>query len=829
MIIGYEQLTVKYLKTSRKRTLLTIIGIVLSVALVCSIGLFVKGMQAAQVEDMKNSYGSWHIAFSKVNENMISKVVNNPKVSRYGFYSEEGSIKIGEKLKIEKVVVTDKALELAPCKLKQGRMPENKDEVVAERWVLNSIDKTLNIGSKIKFDNKDYTIVGILEDNIQSQVKNEGTIVSKDNNISKMNAVLLVEISSKTNLKKAVDELSKLGEPGKFQLNEYVLTMEGAGNNNSVNTGFYMVVAIIIGIVIVSTIAVIYNSFQISVVERIKQFGLLRAVGATPKQIRKIVLREATILTAIGVPLGLLCGITAIYIINFVFKLIGKNSVTIIKIIVEPKILIISLIIGVLSIYASALIPAFFAGRISPLVAISSRNSITKEKIKRRKSKISGKLFGFEGVMASKNIKRNRKRYRITVFSIVISVVLFVTFKSFMDMALNIYTDLNEEKNIHFSIIPDRVNQKQSISINDDLIDKIKSIRSVDKIYKMYEPYSFRAAIDPNSKIKEVENIKGVYEGIELKGSNKTLLSSSISAYDSNSIEVCKKYLKSGKIDVDELNKENGVILVKKSRLYKEKEKKDYFGPLTDLKVGDEISVQYDNSSKGKIEFGKGNVKSVKIMAILEYDPFAGPGNKLKMITTENVAKNLTGVKEIKPEKLNILIKDTKDEEIAKTQIENIVNSNTSLKMIDNIDNNRTTKSSILMSKILIYGFVIVVSLIGSVNIINTITTNIILRKREFAALKSIGLTQKGLKKMIVLEGILYGIVGTIYGSIIGSIMSFILYRGLFRVREFSWSVPWNAIVIAGIAAIIIAYISVLSPLSRIKRENLIETIREDY
>lgn len=829
MITGYDQLTVKYLKTSKKRTLLTIIGIVLSVALICSIGLFVKGMQAAQVEDMKHSYGSWHIAFSKVNENMISKVANNPKVSRYGFYSKEGNIKVSEKLNVEKIVITDKALELTPYRVKQGRMPESKNEVVTERWVLNSINKSLNVGSKITFGNKEYTVVGILEDNIQNQVKNEGFIISKDNDINKTNAVLLAEVSSKTNIKTAVDELSKLGELGKFQLNEYVLTMEGAGNNNSVNTGLYMVVCIIIGIVIISTIAVIYNSFQISVVERIKQFGLLRAVGATPKQIRKIVLREATILTAIGIPLGLLCGVAAIYIINFVFKLIGKNSVTLMKMVIEPKVVIISAIVGVMSIYISALIPAFFAGRISPLVAISSRNSITKEKIKKRKSKISQRIFGFEGAMASKNIKRNRKRYRITVFSIVISVVLFVTFKSFMDMALNISTDLNEEKNIHFSVVPDRTNQKQPILINDEVIDNIKSMKLVDKIYKMYDPYSFHAAINPNSKIKELENMKGLYEETELSGNKKALVTSSVSAYDNNSIEICKKYLKSGNIDAEELNKENGVILVKKSRLYKEKEKKDYFGPIADLKVGDEINVQYDNALTNKLQFGKGNVKNVKIMAILEYDPFVGPGNTLKMITTETVAENLTGISEVKPEKLNILIKDIKDEERAKSQIENIVSSNTSLKVIDNIDNNRTMKSSILMSKILIYGFVIVVSLIGSVNIINTITTNIILRKREFAALKSIGLTQKGLKKMIVLEGMLYGIVGTIYGSIIGSVLSFVMYRGLFRVREFSWSVPWNAIAIAGIAAIVIAYISVLSPLSRIKRENLIETIREDY
>ena len=144
--------------------------------------------------------------------------------------------------------------------------------------------------------------------------------------------------------------------------------------------------------------------------------------------------------------------------------------------------------------------------------------------------------------------------------------------------------------------------------------------------------------------------------------------------------------------------------------------------------------------------------------------------------------------------------------------------------VINNIDNNRKSKSSILMIKILLYGFVLVVSLIGSVNIVNTLTTNIILRKREFATLKSIGLTQKGLKKMIVLEGLLYGVIGAIYGSIIGCGISYLLYKAMGGFREFGWIVPWNALAIATIASLIIGYVSVLSPLARIKKSNLIES-----
>ena len=306
--------------------------------------------------------------------------------------------------------------------------------------------------------------------------------------------------------------------------------------------------------------------------------------------------------------------------------------------------------------------------------------------------------------------------------------------------------------------------------------------------------------------------------------------------YDENSLEVSKKYLQSGNIDIEKLNSENGVILINKNIVYNENTKNNYYGPLVDIKVGDEIDLQFNKngwseSDKEKTKFGSGKVKKAKVMAILENDPFTyrGSSSGLKLITTKEMGKKLTEVKDIVPMYLNIALKDVKDEDIGKIAIENAIKSNSSLMVINNIDDNRKGKSAILMVKILLYGFVLVVSLIGSVNIINTLTTNIILRKREFATLKSIGLTQKGLKKMIVLEGLLYGIVGAIYGSIIGCGISFLLFKSMGGFREFGWMVPWQAITIAGVASIVIGYISVLSPLSRIKKENLIEAVREDY
>lgn len=828
MISTYKQLTGRYLKTSQKRTALTILGIVLSVALISTIGLFFYSMQAAEVEDAKNDYGAFHLMFTKTDEALVSKIANNPKVSRYGFFTGE-EVDVQGKITISKLTATDKALELMPYRVKEGKLPKAENEVAVEKWVLSYIDKTAKAGDTIKFNNKEYKLSGILENSIQSQIDNTGVLLSIDNNIDKNNSPLVVEVSKKTNLRKAVEELKTLAPKDTVKENEYLLFMLGVGEGSAME-GLYFTLGIIIGIVVIATIAVIYNSFQISVVERIKQFGLLRAIGTTPKQIRTIVLREAAIVAAIGVPLGLLFGIFAMYSISFVFKIIGANSVFAMKTSISPMVLLISAGVGLISIYLSALLPAHFAGKISPLVAISSRNSITKEKIKKRKNRLTQRLFGFEAALAMKNIKRSKKRYRITVFSIVISVVLFITFKSFMDMSLSITDTPNESKNMHFSVIRDNQATEENMKIDEKIIEDLSKLDVVDKVYKVYDSLNFDAAVNRSKEIKEVKDVEGVYDEV----GGKSVIPSSIVVYDKEALEAAKKYISAGTIDIEKLNKENGVIIINKSRIFNAKTKKSYIGPVADIKVGDEIELQYFDFSRDmeeeKPEFGKGKVKKAKVMAILEDNPFNYRGNisGIKIISTAEVAKALSERKDIKPVNLNIKIKDVSSEQIALTQIENIIKANPSLSIINNIDNNRKDKTTMLMVQILMYGFVIVVSLIGSVNIINTLTTNIILRKREFAALKSIGLTQKGLKKMVTLEGLLYGIIGSIYGSIIGCGVFFLMYQGLGEAREFQMIIPWQAMLIAGVSAIIIGYLSVLAPLRRIKNENLIETIREE-
>lgn len=830
MITQYTQLTNRYLKANRRRTLLTILGIVLSVALVSTIGFFFQALQDAEVQDMKKTYGSFHLAFQQPSPELISKLMNHPKVGRSGVYTQGETYQVNT-VKMIEMITTDQALELQPYEITSGRFPAKPGEVAIEKWVLRFINPSAKIGDTIRVEDRQFTLVGILEDQIRHQIINETFFVTKSTAIPDKNHVLLVEVSPKTNLARAVKELHALGEPGKVMENAYLLTVQGASEEEGMQN-LYSIIMFVIGIVIVATIAVIYNSFQISVVERVKQFGLLRTIGATPKQIRKIVFREATLLAMVAIPLGLLLGIVAFEGVVLTFSLlIPKGALLSAKSISLP-VLLISIGVGLASIYVSAWIPARFAGRVSPLVAISSRALITKEKIKRRKNRLIGKILGFEGELAAKNIKRNRKRYRITVFSIVISIVLFITFSSFIDQTMSLTESYNESSKIHFAI--NRIEPyTEDNRLSPILFEKMQSVDGVDAVYKMYNSYRFDVVMEKRNQIPELPIKSSMYHPITWNREAKTQLPGSMVVYDQASLEIAKQYLAAGKIDLEQLKREHGVIIINKNEILNRETKTDYVGPVANLKVGDEIELQLNTSSKPEeqLSFGQGRVQKVKVLAILREEPFdyRGMDNGLKMITSEDVASWLLDVTQMEPVVLNIKLVDEKQEEPVKEQILQAIGNNASWRIVNYIDENRQTNSAILMVKILLYGFVVVVSCIGSVNIVNTITTNIILRKREFATLKSIGLTQKGLRKMIVMEGLLYGIMGTIYGSIIACGFSYMIYKGMSGVQERLWHIPWTAISIAGAAAILIGYLSVLSPMARIKKENLIDVVREDY
>lgn len=853
---NYKDITNKYLKQDKKRTVLTICGIILSIALITSIGLFIKCMQNTFLQNEIKKEGSFHIRMARNDKDAYIKLQNNPKIDKIGLEENYTNVSLRNSKNIQITKYNKEAFKLLPYKIQKGRFPSKKGEIALESWILNYISSTPKLGEniKLKLDNgetKNFKITGLIQNNAVSQYngKSLGMMYSDKFDITK--SVIYATIRKKADISNTVKEIKSSFK--NVNTNSMVLTYMGEGENKNTNNSIYAIARIVIAIAVVATIAVIYNSFQISVIERMKQYGLLRAVGATPKQIRKIVLREATILSLIGIPIGIIVGILVIFAISKIFSMMPNSTFSQVDIVIPYYVLIISALVGVISIYVSALIPARFAGKVSPLTAISNRTSITKEKIKKSRGKIAKKFLGINSLMAFKNIKRNRKRFNITVFSIMISVTIFIAFSSFINISQK-FTDRNSESYKDDFMIMSTKDKQGNNALSLDIINKIQNNNFVKNTFLSYGNFESKALILNDQKDKEVEeNRPELYKKAIFQGENMAALNIGFEIYDELKMNMSKKYVENGKINTKDMAKENGVILVKNNLL--KLKGKYYEGPITTLKVGDSFYVNknifekksledvnndknklnkyYNDNLKNVKENIKENMIKLKIAAIVENSPYANSDNfgqeELKIIATKEVIKNIShkNIDNISIKSAEIVLNDKNNENDFEKWIQKI-GDRSKIKVINFVKQTENARSSMLQVKILMYGFVIVIALIGAVNIVNTITTNLILRKKELASLSTLGMTYKNIRAMVLTEGILYGLYGCFYGGIIGTGLSYLISFPFRGIKSFKFGIPLETIGIATVAAVTIGILSVIKPLNKIKKENVIEIIRMD-
>lgn len=839
----YSDITFKYLKNQKKRTILTILGIILSVALISSIPTMFYSMQKSEIRKAKETTGDFHFAYSDVEPKLFNRLKNNPKVSDISFYADiEKNIIFDKKYKLSITELNTEGFHMLPIHIRKGRIPKNNNEILIEKWALEKMENKPSINDKVTFsvngENRAYTIVGILENDMGSQYSGETRAFSLSEKMPSNKKInIFLKLKNKISIKNNIEEFKKMQGDGKFSPNDRLLRLLLQSSNSEVNRAIFIVCGVLLGLVIIATIAVIYNAFHISVIERIKQFGILRSIGSTPKQIRKIVFKEATLLSIIGVPIGILSGIFGLKLVLFIVSRGGGFLISSNEVIISPYIIIGSILLGFASVYLSAYLPAKTASKVSPLDALNNRSSIKKEKLKRRKGIIS-RLLNIEYAMAYKNIRRNRKRFRITVFSIMISVILFIVFSTFTGMVNQVNGKGNEELNMDYKISK-IYSEKESYSFTEKDYNRIKNIDGVKTVYKRYNT-TYGTAIIPFDKI--TSSYKEAFDTNLIEDNNNkfNLTFTSIRIYDDEKLNIAKDYIKEGSINKEKLNKENGVILVLNNKMYSKKLDKTMTTDIANLKVGDTLPIDITKLYRGK-EYPKNKI-NLKVNAILERSPFENEyvEGGIRIITTEKLGKKLANTvdkekykedNDIEFEGINLLgfdvqINEKADRDLITKSLRKLEEEDSTNRVADVKASLEEEKRATLQMMVFLYGFIIVIALIGSLNIINTVSTNMILRKREFSTLKAIGMHMGQINKMVILEGLLYGFVGSIYGLIIGLPISYLLYNQLSGLSGFPWTIPWDNISIAMGGSILIGLLSIIIPLRRIKENNIIESIR---
>lgn len=850
-----KKLTLKSLKLNKKRTIVTIIGIILSTALICAVAGMITSVQKTLINYAKSHSGNYHVCFKNIPNDELKYVKENKNVQDYFLSKNVGYGKL-EKVENEYkpyifVMEYDKkGLEQGGVTLLEGRMPENSNEIVIPEHLIKSgrinytIGEkiTLNLGkrqtkdgleltqedalltdesektessSKSKSETEDleeivdtkehtYTIVGIIERSNYKGIEGFSapgytaiSYMDNENDINTANISVLYsnlkDFQKKTEDIKSIIE-KNIGSSVTVSYNSSLIDYEG-GVSDTTMASLYSVGAVVIVIIILSSVFVIRNSFSISVSEKTKQYGMLSSIGATKKQIKKSVLYEGFYIGIIGIPLGILCGMLAVVILLQVVNVLLGDSLNEKCVFSIPILAIIaSIVISAITIYLSCILPARRASKISPIEAIRGNDDIKIKAKKVKTSKITKKLFGIGGVIASKNLKRNKKKYRTTVISLVVSISIFISLSSFLDYGGKIvnvyYKDLGYD-----------------ISVYDGTVENYNEITKLDNVEEYSYSYMTEGSVDINKYGSEFGKKRIAKDGEETNSITIILINN----------DYFKKFIEH--LGIQSTNYKDIAIL--EDDAYEYIDEKTVFENYYSLKTGDSIEITLTNGEKRTIKISKKTDERP-----MGYKNVYSNGGYL--FVSEDFIQDKSDKKSFHVG--GLLIKSQNPDEL-ENEINNLKKTNNlySKLYINNISKYvEENQKIILLISIFLYGFIAVITLIGVTNIFNTITTNMILRSKEFANLKSVGMTTKEFNRMIRLESILYGLKSLLIGIPLGLIGSYCIYNGIAKGLDFGYILPLKSIIIAIIFVFIIVGLTMKYSLNKINKQNIIETIRED-
>lgn len=930
-----KKLTLKNLKLNRKRTIVTIVGIILATALLSALVTLVSSFQYSMIEYQKQKGGDFHVKFSNVKMSELSEFKNNRNIEStfetmgMGFAKLDGCK--NEDKPYAYVMATDEAgFEKGCFNLIEGRMAKNEDEIVIPRHLKTNGRIDIKVGDEITLDigkrydsntesvisencayeheaetltdtvTKRYKVVGIMErpgygmedysaagytfvtysdelaaiDNgTKSEASEADTTLTVYSRYTKKalrnkDAVTadiigvdekLFEKANNSSVEMSAEESDRFHkemENAKYDIymNGYLISYECVFPIDGSFKALFTVAAVVALIIILTSVYCIKNSFNISITEKIRQYGMLASVGATRRQIKSSVKTEAAMLGVVGIPVGTMSGILASFILVKVVNALSAGWLNFaLSFHTSLPALILAVILSIATIYFSATGSARRAAKVTPLEAIRNTKEIKIKSAKLKTPAIIGRIWGIGGVISYKNIKRNNKKYRTTVTSIVICSVTFIVISYFMSMAFsvvgmsyasadyNIGINMSYEKDIHIDI--------------EKLSKLVSGIEGVDD-YLVGAGYDFDVR-KPKYTKEYGEYCRQVYDNSEDVSQMFLITVLDDKSYDKYASDAGIKNAAAGAILVNkgtfDVYNENSLKYVKKEmELYK-------------YKAGDTIECGYnvyddassdDNAAEGDTESSTGDnsgyvdeetinngvrkTLDVTIAGVTDRVPIGyksysyatllfmnqkgfeslwadGKSNELKQ---RYASYSAYVVAENADEYQDTFEKETEG---------NPEYSQISF-YVSNLDKQmRDEKSLFTLLGVFAYGLIVVIALIGITNIINTLSTGMELRSREFATLRSIGMTDKQFAGMVRLESVFISVKALVIGVPLGILISYLLCVMMNRMDDaIIYEPPYKAIILCIVVVIMLIYAIMKLSMTKLRHNNIIETIKNE-
>lgn len=843
-----NRLTIKNLRLNKKRTIVTIIGIILSTALMVGIGLLFSSFQDLMIRDTIGYSGKYEAKYNDVDLIKLNDIKN--KNFTYFYEKPIGFSKIesSNEYKPYMYITSVNKEYFNELKLVDGSFPKNENEVVISNHVITNGGLNYKVGDIVTLKygtrniegeetlaNSEYVpgeeiditgevtlkIVGIVErSNFESYSASGYTAFTLDVNSDKGNVNLYVMFDKNKKIIKQSEELAKeLSYDYDINYNSTLLALYGESTYGNVMTTMVSMMMIMLALVSIGCIIVIYNSFAISVMERKKEFGLLSSIGATKKQLAHTVFFEAVVVGVIGIIFGILgayigIGCVVLVINNLISDMLDYK----LYLVTNPLFIIIPVIFMIVVIGVSAFIPSRKASKVSPIEAIRQNDDIKINKKKIKTSKFVNKLFGIEGEIALKNIKRNKKKYRVTIVSLFISIVLFISFSSYMNYTLNTASSVMGEVPYDYQISyfgDDPNNDKEAL----DKINEVVKSSDV-KEYVSYSVSNLSIIGNYTYSDEYLDFYKSAYGDDGIKALNN-LKYQYISIYilDDNSYNKYKNLIGLDKDSVILLNKFKGVSYGNNKRV-------NYNIPvINNGNINIKICNFDDEENTDTTKYCNKSVENIfvtnKSFDLIEEFSYM---TDFKLIVNKKLYDSISDSSthytqfNIISDNTNNIDKLTKD--LDKYSNVNYTNIKESMKQANNL---------ILVVKILMYGFISLVTLIGVTSVFNTISTSMALRKREFAVLRSIGLTNRGFNKILFFESLFFGMKSLIFAIPVSIGITVLIHYALADMVSISTIIiPWKYIIISIVSVFVIVLLTMMYSTSKIKKHNIIEQIREE-
>lgn len=862
----FRKYTRESLKKNRTRTLVTIIGIILSMTLFTAV---IEGANSGIVymRDMvKEMEGSYHGFVSNLNQEQLEKLKNNSDIDKVAYLDDQGvaifDSENPEKPYIRIAGMSENLEKLASVKLKQGRMPENENEIIIPDNILTNGGMSFSEGEEIELAlgtrevdgeiiNPDMAIRENVEETLVNTVSKKYKIVGVYNRLSyeldsrESASYLALTVDNKTNIYENVNALftvKKLSDydkvASKLKTNLGVdavyshrdlLGLYGVLGGSAIADTIKLFAGFLIALIVVGSVSLIYNSFAISVSERTKQIGILKSVGATKKQIRACIRYEATVLSLIAIPIGIIIGCLGmgitLYFLRDNFSATSYDYSDIqIKLVISPIGLVLAAIICYITTLIAAWIPARRAIKITPLDAIRQTTDIRVSPKQLKTSKLALKLFGFEAMMAKKNFKRNKKKYNFTIISIAASIILFITTSSFCAYADRAI--FSQFKTLHNDIYY-HIWQDWDVKA---LANDLSKLDKVDEIGFLYDTESLLFDINDDYLAKDCKKYS---QDLNNYANKQYVVCKFMDDEEFN--ELCDKY----NLDSSEYYDSNNIKALLKNNLSEIHNGKNYRYNVIDKNLKNfDINIAADKliASDEKEEMAVNQIKkdtAFKVGACVELDDYILYNNMALVyphsMMNEVLEQKFYGLYNTELMSKEIFVK-AEDHKKAYSNIEQylIAKGYTSSGLEDARETLEAEMMLIEIVDVFSYGFIILMSLITVANIFNTISTSIILRKKEIAMLKSVGMSESGVRKMLNYECINYGFKSLILGLPISVALSYVLYKISSLNNVFNYVLPYRSILIAAISVFIVVFVSMLYSNSKIKKENTIDALKNE-